>query len=206
MEPITIYGCKYPTILKVVVLLLSLVIAPILISYWLQNNFMTAFLPSQASSFMCYFVVLLILLLLLIPARLNKGIYIFYTSFLLYKENLSIKDKIVLAFINKDLEKLEKYLKKEKYITIDHISLGYNTQQMGRSAEVGISIYFDVIYKDGRKVQFIPDSTKEQYRLFLSPFINYRIELDDPHHIYDAINQDEVRIYEYLVTNKKQTS
>lgn len=204
MEPINIYGCKYPTIIQIIALLLTICIAPIIIAYWLQNNFMRDIIETKVSFFLCYFVVLFILALLLIPARLNKGIYIFYTSFLLYKEKLSIKDKIVLAFIKKDLEKLERYLKKEKYINIEYLSLGYNTQQMGRAAEVGLSIYIDAVYKDGRKTRFIPDSTKEQYRVFLSPFLNYRIELDDPHHIYDAINQDKERIYDYLITNKKR--
>lgn len=204
MEPTYIYG-EYPTKLKIIACLLILFFFPVVIANWIEYACTSFGNTTVEIPFIILYLIGFFILLVLFTNSRNRRIYLFYNSFLLYKEPLSIKDKVVLAFINKDLEKLENYLEKYQYRNINTLSINYDIQNMMKFDETGITIYIDLNYSNGDKTRIIPIATKEDYRQFLAPFLQHQIPIIDPHHIVDAINQEELRIIDYLGVNKKST-
>lgn len=201
MQPIYIHG-TYPSKIKIITNIISLFLLPILIAYWMEYACFTYSNTNTEIPFIILYSIAFLVTFVILTNSSKRTVYLFYNSFLLYKERLSMKDKIVLAFMNKDLEKLEKYLDKYQYRVIDTLSINYHIENMTKFSESGISIYIDINYTNGHKQRLIPTATKEDYRQLLDPFLQYQIPIIDPHHIVDAIYQDELRIIDYLEVNK----
>ena len=125
-------------------------------------------------SLITYLIILLFITLvsvILLFYCKGRKIFLFYNSYMLYRENMGIIDIIKLMLIK----------------NIDAIL----TEEKGVEAE------FQLIFNDQKCFNFRPEDTKEAYQKFLTPFLNYNVYIDDPYDLVDGIYQP-LRLTEYL--------
>lgn len=198
MEPLYIYGDRYPKIWKMILIIIGIVTLPIPLTYWLFDM-MLRFQSPIPFSFWIGYILFFCVLTLLACLNISKGIYLFYNNYMLYKNRLSLKDKIALAFMKQDISKLELFLNKINYVTIESLTIECSDLQYMRSSESGIQIAFILKYTDGKKQKFNSFvGLKEDYLNFLKPFMQYHILIYDPDNLIEAFQQTDKRILDYI--------
>lgn len=202
MKPLYIYGDNYPTISQCLLRIIAIIFLPIPLTYWLFD-IMLRYQSPIPFSFIVGYCLFFFIMLLLMSINSSKGIYLFYNHFMLYKKRLSLKDKFSLAFMKKDISKLETYLEKCNYVTIESLSIDTNEVHYMRSSDVGIMITFILRFNDHTVMRFTSfRGEKEDYLAFLHPFLQYHIQIYDPHNVMQALQQNEMRILDYIQANK----
>lgn len=121
---------------------------------------------------------------------------------MLYKEKLTIYDRIRLIFMSDDINQLENYLDKRNYVNISELKIIVDNLYYAKSNDYGITIKFQLIFNDNKVFNLhVVEDTKNDYQQFLSPFINYHVYINDPHDLINGLHQP-LRLTDYFMNQK----
>lgn len=201
MKPVFRCGYKTPTIIKIIISLICIFSFPYLFIIMIKSVTSTSSIALDKTIILIIYPIALIIELAIISSFRTPNIFLFYSNFMLYKEKLTLKDRITLFFAKDDLAKLENILTKRNYVNISKLEIIVNQHQYVRTNESYLSIIFKLVFNDNKT--FTPsvyEETKEAYQQFLKPFINYHVNIHDPYHFIEGLNQP-LRLSDYFNIN-----
>lgn len=147
----------------------------------------------------CLIILLSIILVSLTLLFYCKGrkIFLFYNTYMLYRENMGIIDIIKLMLIKNNSDSIDNFFDKRNYININCLKIYIKNIDAILTEKRGVEVEFQLIFNDQRCFNFRPEDTKEAYQKFLTPFLNYNVYIDDPYNLIDGIYQP-LRLAEYF--------
>lgn len=151
-------------------------------------------------SLITYLIILLFITLvsvILLFYCKGRKIFLFYNSYMLYRENMGIIDIIKLMLIKNRSDLIDDFFDKRNYININCLKIYIKNIDAILTEEKGAEAEFQLIFNDQKCFNFRPEDTKEAYQKFLTPFLNYNVYIDDPYDLVDGIYQP-LRLTEYL--------
>ena len=151
-------------------------------------------------SLITYLIILLFITLvsvILLFYCKGRKIFLFYNSYMLYRENMGIIDIIKLMLIKNRSDLIDDFFDKRNYININCLKIYIKNIDAILTEEKGVEAEFQLIFNDQKCFIFRPEDTKEAYQKFLTPFLNYNVYIDDPYDLVDGIYQP-LRLTEYL--------
>lgn len=201
MKPVFKCGYRSPSIIKIIISLICIFGFPYLFIIMIKSVTSTTSFTLDNTIILIIYPVALIIELAIISIFRTPNIFLFYNNFMLYKEKLTLKDRIALFFAKDDLAKLENILAKRNYVNISKLEIIVNQHKYVRTNESYLNIIFKLVFDDNKT--FTPsvyEETKEVYLQFLEPFINYHVNIHDPHHFIEGLNQP-LRLSDYFNIN-----
>lgn len=198
MKPMYKCGYKVPTLFKFIIKLICILIATLLLTLLTANQV----IRDKNFPVIIIYLCALLIMLTTIYSRLASSIFLFYNNFMLYKEKLTIYDRIRLILMSDDINQLENYLDKRNYVNISELKIIVDNVYYAKSNDCGITIKFQLIFNDNKVFNLhVVEDTKNDYQQFLSPFINYHVYINDPHDLINGLHQP-LRLTDYFMNQK----
>lgn len=195
MEPLNRYGFK-PLSKSTIIfyLLCSIFLAYIIVIALVENS------PYKTIILLIVSFALILFFLSISIICSNRKIFLFFNSYMLYRENLNFIELIKLILIYKKTEQIEYFLDRKNYISIASLEIQIKNIDKILTDEKGVETTFILTFNDQQSFTFCLEDTKEAYLQFLTPFINYHVNILDPYNLIDGLYQP-LRLSEYLKQN-----
>lgn len=195
MEPLNRYGFK-PLSKSTIIfyLLCSIFLAYIIVIALVENS------PYKTIILLIISFALILFFLSISIICSNRKIFLFFNSYMLYRENLNFIELIKLILIYKKTEQIEYFLDRKNYISIASLEIQIKNIDKILTDEKGVETTFILTFNDQQSFTFCLEDTKEAYLQFLTPFINYHVNILDPYNLIDGLYQP-LRLSEYLKQN-----
>lgn len=195
MEPLNRYGFK-PLSKSTIIfyLLCSIFLAYIIVIALVENS------PYKTIILLIVSFALILFFLSISIICSNRKIFLFFNSYMLYRENLNFIELIKLILIYKKTEQIEYFLDRKNYISIASLEIQIKNIDKILTDEKGVETTFILTFNDRQSFTFCLEDTKEAYLQFLTPFINYHVNILDPYNLIDGLYQP-LRLSEYLKQN-----
>lgn len=199
MKPIYRCGYQVPSIFRAIFNLVCFFTIPYLLALIIENLIHTNNLLPDKSIILFIYPFTLLIILSVVHSYHSCNIYLFYNNFMLYKERLTLHDRVALFLAKDELSKLETILMKRNYLNINELKIIIKEFEYMRTNETGIDIEFKLIFNDKTFNLYVKESTKEAYKQFLAPFITYHVNINDPYNLIAGLDQP-LRLYDYFKT------
>lgn len=195
MEPLNRYGFK-PLSKSTIIfyLLCSIFLAYIIVIALVENS------PYKTIILLIISFALILFFLSISIICSNRKIFLFFNSYMLYRENLNFIELIKLILIYKKTEQIEYFLDRKNYISIASLEIQIKNIDKILTDEKGVETTFILTFNDRQSFTFCLEDTKEAYLQFLTPFINYHVNILDPYNLIDGLYQP-LRLSEYIKQN-----
>ena len=95
---------------------------------------------------------------------------------------------------------IEYFLDRKNYISIASLEIQIKNIDKILTDEKGVETTFILTFNDQQSFTFCLEDTKEAYLQFLTPFINYHVNILDPYNLIDGLYQP-LRLSEYIKQN-----
>lgn len=195
MEPLNRYGFK-PLSKSTIIfyLLCSIFLAYIIVIALVENS------PYKTIILLIVSFALILFFLSISIICSNRKIFLFFNSYMLYRENLNFIELIKIILIYKKTEQIEYFLDRKNYISIASLEIQIKNIDKILTDEKGVETTFILTFNDRQSFTFCLEDTKEAYLKFLTPFIKYHVNILDPYNLIDGLYQP-LRLSEYIKQN-----